>query len=197
MAQVAKALPQPPAELFKLKQNKILNPTTKPEQNILFEEVGKLATQMKYVHVLIPLNITTFFTQAQILQTSFQNLTSITTADKRRVSFTKAIRDAGTYGMKKLTTIMDQIKNLDNNLPHNMTKQGQQNTHVKLKRDIACALSYSFEPKQCGPDIDTPVIDDVSIHPTQTDIKLNAKDKNFQWELIDKKIKLQRVFDQL
>ena len=95
LAQVTKALPQPPAELFKLKQNKILNPTTKPEQNILFEEVGKLATQMKYVHVLIPLNITTFFTQAQILQTSFQNLTSITTADKRRVSFTKAIRDAG------------------------------------------------------------------------------------------------------
>ena len=46
LAQVAKALPQPPAELFKLKQNKILNPTTKPEQNILFEEVGKLATQM-------------------------------------------------------------------------------------------------------------------------------------------------------
>ena len=73
LLQAVKALPQPPAELFKMKQNKIINPTTKPEQNILFEEVGKLATQMKYVHVLIPLNITTFFTQAQILQDSFQN----------------------------------------------------------------------------------------------------------------------------
>ena len=86
LVQMVQTLPQPPAELFKLKQNKIINPTTKPEQNILFKEVGKLATQMKYVHVLIPLNITTFFTQAQILQDSFQNLTSQTTADKRRVS---------------------------------------------------------------------------------------------------------------
>ena len=103
--------------------------------------------------------------------------------------------------MKKLTTIMDQIKNLDNNLPHNVTKlqQGQQrhNTQVKLKRDIACALSYSFEPKQCGPDIDTPVIDDFSTHPTSTGVKANAKDDNLQWKLIEKKIKLQRVFDQL
>ena len=183
-----------------MKQNKIINPTNKPEQNILFEEVGKLATQMKYVNVLIPLNITTFFTQAQILQDSFQNLTSQTTADKRRVSFTKAIRDAGTYGMRKLTTIMDQIKNLDNNLPHNDTTQHGQNkqdTHVRLKRDVACALSYSFEPKQCGPNIDTPVIEDFSTHPTNTDSQLNAKDKNFQWELIEKNIILKKIFDQL
>ena len=200
LTQTIKALPQPPAELFKMKQNKIINPTNKPEQNILFEEVGKLATQMKYVHVLIPLNITTFFTQAQILQDSFQNLTSQTTADKRRVSFTKAIRDAGTYGMRKLTTIMDQIKNLDNNLPHNDTtqhRQHKQDTHVRLKRDVACALSYGFEQKQCGPNIDPPVIDDVSTHPTKTDSHLHTKDTGFQWELIEKKIKLKRVFDQL
>jgi hypothetical protein len=83
---------------------------------------------------------------------------------------------------------------------HNDTKQHGQNkqdTHIRLKQDIACALNYSFEPKQCGPNIDTPVIDDFSIHPTKTDSQLNAKDKNLQWELIDKKIKLQRVFDQL
>ena len=87
--------------------------------------------------------------------------------------------------MRKLTTIMDQIKNLDNNLPHNETKQHGQNkqdTHVRLKRDIACTLSYSFEPKQCGPDIDIPVINDFSTHPTNTDNQLNAKDKDFQWE---------------
>ena len=84
--------------------------------------------------------------------------------------------------MKKLSTIMEQIKNLDNNLPHNITKQQQgqttQDTHVRLKRDIACALSYSFEHKQCGPDIDIPVINDFSIHPTDTNNQLKAKDKN-------------------
>ena len=76
--------------------------------------------------------------------------------------------------MRKLATIIDQIKNLDNNLPHNTTRQDRQhkyNQHIKLKRDIACAHSYSFEDKQCGQDIDIPVItasEAFSNHPTDT-----------------------------
>ena len=60
------------------------------------------------------------------------------------MSFAKAIRDAGVYGMKKLSTIIEQIRNLDNNLPHKDTRQHRQNKdnqHIQLKRDIECFLT--------------------------------------------------------
>ena len=94
---MVKSTLQPPSKPFKL------------DQKILFAEVGKSATQIKYVHMIIPLNIMIFFTQSEILQT-----------------FTKAIRDAGVYGMKKLYTIVEQIRNLDKNLPYNATRQNRQ-----------------------------------------------------------------------
>ena len=77
---------------------------------------------MKYVHVVIPLNITPFFTQAEILQDIFLHLTQQTTSDKRNVSFTKVIRDAGVYEMKKLSTIAEKIR-----------KPGQQSTTQRHK----------------------------------------------------------------
>ena len=151
------------------------------------------------MHVIIPLNISTFFTQAEILQTSFLNLTQQTTPDKRRVSFTKAIRDAGTYGMKKLQTIIDQIKNLDNNLPHNDTRQQRQNKHIqhiRLKRDIACAHSYSYENKQCGEEIDLPVLTASTVFNTHTtDSQPQRMKVNKKQDLIDKQFKLKQLFD--
>ena len=156
---------------------------------------------MKYVHVIIPLNISTFFTQADILQASFQNLTTQTTPDKRRVSFTKAIRDAGVYGMRKLATIIDQIKNLDNNLPHNTTRQTQHhkyNQHIKLKRDIACAHSFSWETTQCGQEIDIPVITATQAFGTQpTDNSEKAQGPSSSWELIEKQLKLKNLLNQM
>ena len=82
----------------------------KPEQHILFEEVGKLATQMKYIHVVIPLNISSFYFQAEVMSKSFQNLSSHTTSAKHRIPFTKAVRDTGVYGMKKLAKIVEKSK---------------------------------------------------------------------------------------
>jgi hypothetical protein len=39
-----------------------------PKQKIIFDEVGKLASNLKYIHVAIPLNITTFYEQGLILE---------------------------------------------------------------------------------------------------------------------------------
>ena len=55
----------------------------------------------------------------------------------------------------------------------------------------------ALSKKQCGPDIDTPVNDHFGIHPINTDSQLRARENNYHWVLIDKKIKLKKVFDQL
>jgi hypothetical protein len=64
-----------------------------PKQNIIFDEVGKLASNLKYIHVAIPLNITTFYEQGLILETYLKTLANTTTSEIRCIPFTKAARD--------------------------------------------------------------------------------------------------------
>jgi hypothetical protein len=48
---------------------------------------------------------------------------------------------------------MKQVVHLDQILPHNETLQSRldkDNTHKRLKRDIACLYGYSLKPKECN-----------------------------------------------
>jgi hypothetical protein len=49
------------------KQVPIQNNNNLPKQNIIFDEFGKLALNLKYIYVAIPLNISTFYEQGKIL----------------------------------------------------------------------------------------------------------------------------------
>jgi hypothetical protein len=73
-------------------QNKhiLLQQNNLPKQNNIFDEVGKLASNLKYIHVAISLNITTFYEQGQILETYLKSLANTTTSEIRRIPFTKA-----------------------------------------------------------------------------------------------------------
>jgi len=135
------------------KQAPIQQTKNLPKQNIIFDEVGKLASNLKYIHVAIPLNITTFYEQGLILENYLKNLANTTTSEIRRIPFTKAARDTGVWGLRRLSKIMKQIVNLDQILPHNDTVQdrlNKDNAHKRLKRDIACLYGYSSKPKECN-----------------------------------------------
>jgi hypothetical protein len=103
--------------------------------------------------VAIPLNITTFYEQGLILETYLKNLPNTTTSEIRRIPFTKAARDTGVWGLRRLSKIMKQVVHLEQILPHNETLQSRlnkENTHKRLKRDIACLYGYSSKPKDCN-----------------------------------------------
>ncbi len=53
---------------------------TTPKQIIVFDEIGKMASSMAYLHVAIPLNISTFEQQISIFHTYLTTLTEATTA---------------------------------------------------------------------------------------------------------------------
>jgi hypothetical protein len=50
-------------------------------------------------------------------------LKNTTTSEIKRIPFTKAARDTGEYGLKRLERIMKKLKQIDDNLPH---KEGAQ-----------------------------------------------------------------------
>ena len=160
-----------------------------PKQNIIFDEVGKLASNLKYIHVAIPLNISTFYDQGAILEHYLKDLAKTVTTVIPRIPFTKAARDTGVWGLRKLSKIMEQVQNLDYILPHNETfedRQGQDNLHKRLKRDLACLYGYSSMPKECD---SVGEIASFFFNPIGALIKLhddNHTDVKSKWEMEDK-----------
>ena len=69
-------------DIFQQTDNKPVIQITQPktQQHIVFEEVGKMATQMKYIHVVVPLNISVLYTEADILRKSLNLMANKTTS---------------------------------------------------------------------------------------------------------------------
>ena len=111
-------------DIFQQTDNKPVIQITQPKQNqhIVFEEVGKMATQMKYIHVIVPLNISVLYTEAEILKNSLIQMANKTTSQKHKIPFTKAVRDTGDYGLLRLQETMEMVNDLNLNLPHNSSQ---------------------------------------------------------------------------
>ena len=76
-----------------------------------------MAASMAYIHVAIPLNITTYQHQVSLFETFLSNLSSKTTGTAQEVSFTKAIRDLATFAYKRLHKLTEKLRFVDIVLP--------------------------------------------------------------------------------
>ena len=88
-----------------------------PEHIIAFDEIGQMAASMAYIHVAIPLNISTYQHQCTLFDSYLKNFASKTTPDPNHVSFTKAIRDLATFAYKRLDKLIDKLRFIDVVLP--------------------------------------------------------------------------------
>jgi len=87
------------------------------EQIIVFDEIGQMAASTAYIHVAIPLNISTYQHQVTLFENFLQSLTTKTTDDPHTVSFTKAIRDLATFAFKRLDKLAEKLRFIDIVLP--------------------------------------------------------------------------------
>ena len=90
---------------------------SQPEQLIVFDEVGQMAASMAYVHVAIPLNISTYQHQVTLFEAFLSNLSSKTTDTPQEVAFTKTIRDLATFAFKRLHKLTEKLRFIDLVLP--------------------------------------------------------------------------------
>lgn len=102
-------------------------PTGNTNQFIIFQEIGEMAADLSYIHVTIPLNITTLYQQGDLYKDYLTTMANSTTSKTNRIPFTKAVRDAGEFGIRSLDRIVTNLKDIDYNLVH---------THPIHKRDI-------------------------------------------------------------
>jgi phosphopantetheine adenylyltransferase len=88
-----------------------------PSHTILFDEIGQMASSMTYIHIAIPLNITTFQHQINVFSSYLENFINLKTDKKNQILFTKTIRDLATFADSRLLTLAEKVKYIDHILP--------------------------------------------------------------------------------
>ncbi len=98
---------QPPPTFY---QNYPTIPSaSQKSQYVIFNAIGEMASQMMYIHVNLPLNISTLYDPANLFESYLLTLKHSTTSEIKRISFTKAARDTGGYALKRLERIMKKL----------------------------------------------------------------------------------------
>ena len=98
-------------------------PTANTNQFIIFQEIGEMAADLSYIHVTLPLNISTLYQQAEVFESYLTDLANFTTDKMNRIPFAKAVRDAGQIGLRSLRRIVTNLKDIDYNLVHSQNNQ--------------------------------------------------------------------------
>ena len=86
--------------------------------------------------------------QNYILHTFIQ-LRNTTTSEYKRIPFTKAARDTGELGLRRLEQIMKRLKTIDQNLPHLHNREKRNIKERTKRRDQACIWGYKEDMSKC------------------------------------------------
>ena len=85
-----------------------------------------MASDMAYVHVAIPLKLTTFTAQADILQNYLFKLSRVVLNDTGKETFLETIRDIARFGQTRLNRLKNRVKHIDEILPFDGDLTAQQ-----------------------------------------------------------------------
>ena len=121
-----------------LAQSKSFIPPSAPQQYTIFDEIGQMAAGMAHIHVAIPLNLTTFTDQADILSDYLSKLSRVADPDNpEKESFMQNIREIAVFGSTRLNRIRKQILHLDIILPvdGDLTNNGRNRRTVETDFD--------------------------------------------------------------
>ncbi|MGV0986795.1 MAG: hypothetical protein ACOYB2_19790, partial [Limnohabitans sp.] len=123
-----------------------------PVHHVLFDEVGQMASSMTYIHVAIPLNITTFQHQIDLFHTYLTNFKALTTNESHQVIFTKTIRDLARFATDRLDILKDRLTYIDHVLP-GLTD----NIPTRQKRFLflPAAIKWQNKYNECKRDYET------------------------------------------
>ena len=125
--------------------------SSSPSHTILFDEIGQMASSMTYIHIAIPLNISTFQNQINVFSSYLENFINLKTDKKNQILFTKTIRDLATFADSRLLTLAEKVKYIDHILPSDTAKfSSRQKRFFMIAPYIMCKedLAYCREQSE-------------------------------------------------
>ena len=97
-----------------------------PSHYIVFDEMGKMASSMAYIHVTVPLNLSNLYDQADLFRQHLIKLSTAKTTDTSLVPITKGVNDVARVMLAKLNRTLQRISHLSDILPsleHSLEKR--------------------------------------------------------------------------
>jgi hypothetical protein len=92
-------------------------PTTHSNHYIMFKPIGTIAAKMSYIHVTIPINISSIQHQLTSLTNYLQRFTSLNTTHNNKLHSARIINQLATFAIKGLNHSRNQLGTLDTILP--------------------------------------------------------------------------------
>ena len=138
-----------------------------PVQYTIFDEIGSMASGMAHIHVAIPLNLSTFSGQAQILQDYLSKLSRVVDEDhENKQLFMQSIREIAKFALTRLNRIKTAITHLDIILPFDGDLTDSRNRRQVHSLDADIYESIDIE-HFLDPEVKDPVhIGNIIVSPT-------------------------------
>jgi hypothetical protein len=86
-----------------------------PDQIVMFNQVGQMASSMAYIHAAIPLNISTYQNHLSLFATTLNKITS--TPSTTNTPVIKSIKDMALFATKQLNKLATKLCTIENVLP--------------------------------------------------------------------------------
>ena len=91
------------------------------EHHIIFNEIGQIATSMSYLHIGIPVNLTSIQHHITAFSSYLTRFTSLKTDHPNKLQFQRVITELATFAKRKLDKLSDKLRFIDHVLPEDPT----------------------------------------------------------------------------
>ena len=103
--------------LFPLPSAQITTFNTHNSHHILFNQIGHLASEMSYIHLAIPVNLSTIEHSINTFNNYLQTFSNLKTDHSNKLHFARLISELATFASSELTKLSGKLHFMDHLLP--------------------------------------------------------------------------------
>ncbi len=113
--------------------------------HIIFNPIGTMAAKMSYIHVTIPINISSIQHQLDSFTSYVQRFTNLNTTHNNKLHFARVINQLATFALNELNHGCNQLRNLDTLLPEDTTPNTRHKHFIEGIIFEVCKKDYHFQ----------------------------------------------------
>jgi len=119
--------------------------STHTNHHIIFNPIGTIAAKMSYIHIAIPVNISSAQHQVSSFSSYLSRYKSLNTTHPNKLHFTRIINELATFAQKKLNKASQKLRFLDHVLPEDPSHQSRHRRFVDAIQLEICKETYHHQ----------------------------------------------------
>jgi hypothetical protein len=113
--------------------------------HIIFNPIGTIAAKMSYIHVTIPIYISSIQHQLDSFTSYVERFTNLNTTHNNKLHFARVIQQLATFALNELNHGRDHFRNLDTLLPEDISDNPRHKRFIEGIIIEVCKKDYHFQ----------------------------------------------------